>query len=210
MWPLIRFFFLTVVHNFPIVIFLKNVWQKPKFICIYGTSPISCDFFFFFARQKTKTNLSAFMAFHFTKDFVNYLNTCTLPAREFRVRFMDMLIMSQKSVVFCEVHINEPFPTALKLFCFWFVFVFLDLAWRNEILHHVESSSFVMINTSGAANHHKSNSFQRQMWQGWQGDDYPELNLLFLPQSIRSVKSTSLCMFALVCNNYNLTPKQGR
>lgn len=33
-----------------------------------------------------------------------------------RVRFMVLTIMSQKSVVFCEVHSNEPFPTVFKFF----------------------------------------------------------------------------------------------
>lgn len=73
-------------------------------------------------RKQTLMLLSPCAAFHFTKEFVNYLNTLSVCAC--RVRFVVSTIMSQKSVVFCEVHSNELFPTVLK---------FSDSALGNEM-----------------------------------------------------------------------------
>lgn len=66
-------------------------------------------------RKQTLMLLSACAAFHFA-EFVNYLDTHSVCAC--RVTFMVSTIMSQKSVVFFEVHCNEPFPSVLKFFRF--------------------------------------------------------------------------------------------
>lgn len=69
-------------------------------------------------RKQTLMLLSACAAFHFAKEFVNYLNSLSQLVHASRVRFVVSTIMSQKYVVFCEVHSNEPFPTVLKFFRF--------------------------------------------------------------------------------------------
>lgn len=100
-----------------------------------------------------------------------------------------------KPVVFCEIHSNEVFPTVLKI---------SDAAFGNEMHPIAPLIPFEMMNTSGATHYNKPNSLMQHC--GWEGARAAKS--ASLPQSIRSVKSISLCMFAPVCNNYNLHPKQ--
>lgn len=81
---------------------------------------------------------------------------------------------------------------------------FSDSALGNEMHPISPLISFEMMNTSGAINYNRSNS----LTQHCDGEGVTAAKSASLPQSIRSVKSISLCMFALVCNNYNLNPKQ--
>lgn len=109
-------------------------------------------------------------------------------------------IMSQKSVVFCEVHSNEPFPTVFKFF-------FSDLALGNAPrialnTSHLECGLLQLIETI------INLIVSCNIAVGKRGRLVTAAKSTAVPQSIRSVKSISLCMFALVCNNYNLHPKQ--
>lgn len=81
---------------------------------------------------------------------------------------------------------------------------FSDSALGNEMHPIWPLISFEMMNTLGAINYKRSNS----LMQHCDREGVTAAKSASLPQSIRSVKSISLCMFALVCNNYNLHPKQ--
>lgn len=115
--------------NFPMFPLLPGklgwniTWQKEYiyiyisfFLCAGVRQYIKMQWFFLPDRKQTLMLLSACAAFHFVKEFVNYLDTLSVCAC--RVRFVVSTIMSRKSVVFCEVHSNEPVPTVLKFFRF--------------------------------------------------------------------------------------------
>lgn len=108
--------------NFPMFLLLPGKLgrnspdKKDVFLC--RGEAIHQNAVIFFPRQKSNTDVTLSVhsiSFH---QGICQLSPYTLPVCACRVRFMVLTIMSQKSVVFCEVHSNEPFPTVLKFFRF--------------------------------------------------------------------------------------------
>lgn len=89
-------------------------WQNECiFVHGWGNTSKCCDSF---ARQKANTDVTFSMRSISFRQGICQLSRYTLSVCACRVRFMVLTIMSQKSVVFCEVHSNEPFPTVFKFF----------------------------------------------------------------------------------------------
>lgn len=146
-------------------------------------------------RKQTLMLPSACAAFHFAKEFVNYLNSLAPSARAGLDSWSRLLCA--RNLLFSVRYIAmSHFQLCLS---------FSDSALGNEMHPISPLISFEMMNTSGAINYNKSNSFMQHCGGG---EGVTAAKSASLPQSIRSVKSISLCMFALVCNNYNLHPKQ--
>lgn len=108
--------------NFPMFLLLpgklgRNSPDKRNVFCAQGwgnTSKCSDSF----ARQKANTDVAFSVRSISFRQGICQLSRYTLSVCACRVRFIVSTIMSQKSVVFCEVHSNEPFPTVLKFFRF--------------------------------------------------------------------------------------------
>lgn len=127
--------------NFPILLLLSGKLgrnspdKKNVFLCRgEAIHQKCCDSF---ARQKANTDVTfsvRSISFH---QGICQLSRFTPSVCACRVRFMLLTIMSQKSVVFCEGHSNEPIPTVLKFFRFsprkWNATrIALYLIWNDE------------------------------------------------------------------------------
>ena len=131
-------------------------------------------------RKQTLMLLSACTAFHFTKKFVNYPDSLSLSARAGLDSWSQLLWA--RNLVFSMRYI------AMSHFILCLTFSYWALGHEmHRTLHH---------NTSNSLTRHCGR------------ERVTTAKSASLPQSIRSVKSISLCMFALVCNNYNLHPKR--
>lgn len=150
-------------------------------------------------RKQTLMLLSACAAFHFAKEFVNYLDTLSLSVHAgwdswSRLLWARNLLFSVRYIAMSHFQL-----------CLSFFFRFSP---RKCTPYRFEYISFRMWITSADRNYNKSNSLMQYCSGKEGGRLVTAAKSTAVPQSIRSVKSISLCMFALVCNNYNLHPKQ--
>lgn len=110
-------------------------WQKE---CVslpgWGNTSKCCDCF---AKQKANTDVTFSVRSISFRQGICQLSQFTHSVCPCRVRFMVSTIMCQKSVVFCEIHSNEPFPTVLKFLRFsprkWNApYIASHLIWNDE------------------------------------------------------------------------------
>lgn len=168
--------------------------KKNVFWCAGVRQYIKMLWFFLPDRKQTLLLLSACAAFYFAKEFVNYLNSLS-PSVCARLDSWSWLLCTRNLLFSVRYIAMSPLQLCSS---------FSDSAPENEMHPVSPLISFQMMNTSGAINFNTSNRPMQHCGR----EGATAAKSASLPQSIRSVKSISLCMFALVCNNYNLHPKQ--